>query len=123
MDLDICGFKNPRKWTRVVADQPDNLAATDIGNGLVKIRFDGNNPRNRVRYEIWRREGKAGPWLLICTVSKQSHIDEPENRGRYYEYKVRAVAASTESSFSNVGAIHTYARMQGIKDEAHPVVA
>jgi hypothetical protein len=96
----------------VVAKDPKKLSAADIGDGRVKIKFAGNNPRNSVGYEIWRREGKAGPWMLVCTIRKQSHVDKPANRGRYYEYKVRAVASSTLSHFSNVGAVNTYARME-----------
>ena len=112
VDLDICGFNSPRKWTRVVAKVPSKLAVTDIGNGLNKIKFAGNNARNSVGYEIWRREGKDGEWTLLITIRKQSHIDKLERPGRFYAYKVRAVASSTVSAFSNIGAVNTHARTQ-----------
>jgi hypothetical protein len=109
-DFDICGFSPRKKWSRVVARTPDKLSVRDRGYGVNEIRFEGNNPVNRVNYEIWRREGKSGPWAMVASIRKQKFIDEPENKNSYYEYKVRAAAATSVSAFSNLGAVNTDAR-------------
>jgi hypothetical protein len=110
-DFEVCGFSYRKKWTRVVAQEPDQLSVADIGNGINKIKFRGNNPPNRVNYEIFRRQGKSGEWRLLAATPKQSYTDVLENPDPYYEYKVRAKASSSTSGFSNTGAVNTHARM------------
>lgn len=117
-DFDVCGFSPRKKWSRVVARKPNKLSVTDRGYGVNEIRFEGNNPVNRVNYEIWRREGKSGPWAMVASIRKQKYIDHPENKNSYYEYKVRAAAATSVSAFSNLGAVNTDARR--IKPAAEP---
>jgi hypothetical protein len=59
-----------------------------------------------VQFEIWRRDGGLGEWLLLATTSKQSFTDSPVLPGRLYEYKVRARSATETSAFSGVASVY-----------------
>jgi hypothetical protein len=117
-DFDICGFSYRKKWTRVVAQQPDRLSVTDKGGGVNEIKYRGNNTPNSVNYEIHRRSGKNGEWALLTVVTKQSYVDTLDNPGTHYEYKVRAAASSNTSSFSGVGAVNTHMRLAKREDQS-----
>jgi len=103
---EICGFSFPRAKSPVVAAAPSRLAATGTSNGVNTVRFSGNNRNGTVTYEIWRRQGDEGPWGIITTTRRQSAIDTPVTPGQYYEYKVRAVAATSVSEFSNSAVVY-----------------
>ena len=77
-----------------------------MSNGVNKLRFDGNNGWSRIQYEIWRREGRSGSWMLLSTTSKQSFTDTPVVPGQFYEYKVRALAATAVSAFSGTAVVY-----------------
>lgn len=101
-EYDLCGFDFPKAPAgSYQAQDPTKLSAAGFSNGINRIRFSGNNQRGRVVYEVWRRQGDNGPWLLHGTTKKQSFTDSPVTPGQYYEYKVRAVAAKSISNFSN----------------------
>lgn len=103
---EICGFSFPLSKSPVVAAVPSRLAATGTSNGVNTVRFSGNNRNGTVTYEIWRRQGDEGPWGIITTTRRQSAIDTPVTPGQYYEYKVRAVAATSVSEFSNSAVVY-----------------
>lgn len=106
-EYDLCGFDFPATPVGTYeAQDPTELSATGSSNGVTKLRFSGNNKRNRVVYEVWRRQGDEGPWLLHGTTKKQSFLDSPVTPGQYYEYKVRAVAAKSVSNFSNPAVVY-----------------
>lgn len=88
------------------AQNPTNLSVFGYSNGINRGKFSGNNKRGRVVYEIWRRQGDTGGWLLHATTKKQSFTDTPVTPGQYYEYRVRAVAAKSVSHFSNPAVVY-----------------
>ena len=105
--FDLCGFTYPfGERTRVVPVAPTNLSAFGTSNGVNTGRFTGNNKHGSVQYEIWRREGDDGDWMLLKTTTKQSFSDAPVTPGQYYEYKVRARAASEVSAFSGTAVVY-----------------
>jgi hypothetical protein len=58
-------------------------------------------------YEIWRRQGDEGPGMMHMLSTKQKFEDNKGVvPGQYYEYKVRAAAAQTESNFSNSAVVY-----------------
>ncbi len=104
---DKAGFDYPDNTpTRYLAQDPDELSAFGYSNGVNKIRFNGNNKPGRVVYEIWRRHGDTVAWYLHGTTKRQRFTDIPVVPGQYYEYKVRAVAATSVSNFSNPAVVY-----------------
>ncbi len=99
-DLARFGFPSPGV-SKYIAQIPTDMAAVGFSNGTNTGSFRGNNNRNSIMYEIWRREGVDGVWLKHLLTRKQTFTDRGVTPGRYYEYRVRAVAAQTESVFSN----------------------
>lgn len=57
-------------------------------------------------YELWRLNGDTVPYGIIATLKKQSYLDIRVTPGEYYNYKVRAVAATNVSPFSNVAVVY-----------------
>jgi hypothetical protein len=105
--FDLCGFDYPFGLrSRVIPVAPTDLSAFGTSNGLNTGRFTGNNKPQSVQYEIWRREGDEGPWMLLKITGKQSFSDSPVTPGQYYEYKVRAKAATESSEFSGTAVVY-----------------
>ena len=77
------------------------MAAVGFSNGVNTGRFNGNNKNSLVAYEVWRREGDTGAWHIHILTKKQTFKDEGVTPGQFYEYRVRARAAQTNSDFSN----------------------
>jgi len=104
---DLCGFdfRSPAAGPYTAQD-PSELSATGFSNGVNRIKFKGNNRVNSVAFEIWRRQGDAGAWMLLATTTKQAFTDAPVTPGQLYEYKVRAKAAKTISHFSNSSVVY-----------------
>ena len=106
-EYDLCGFDFGAKASGpYVPIDPTELSAFGYSNGVNKVTFKGNNPSGSVVYEIWRRQGDDGPWMLISTTTKQSFTDTPVTPGQYYEYKARAVAAKSVSNFTNSAVVY-----------------
>ncbi len=100
-DYEILGFNFPKQGSRIIAQRPDQLTATATSYGVVFLKFRGNNKPGNVFYEIWRRQGDEGPWTPHLMTKRQRAQDSPVTPGQYYEYKVRAVAATNTSEFSD----------------------
>ena len=88
------------------AQVPSDLAVEGFSNQENRGRFRGNNASGTVVYEVWRREGDEGPWGLRMAVKKQSFTDAGVTPGQYYEYRVRAVAATNMSGWSNSAVVY-----------------
>ncbi len=105
--FDLCGFTYPfGPRVRVIPSAPTDLSVFGTSNGLNTGRFTGNNRPASVQYEVWRREGAEGEWMLRNTETKQSFSDWPVVPGQYYEYKVRAKAATEMSAFSGTAVVY-----------------
>ena len=94
---------NPRGT--YVAKTPSNIAVIGLSNIGNKGTFVGNNRTGAVVYEIWRREGRGGKWLLRMWTKTQEFIDREVTLGTNYEYRVCAVASKNRSEFSNTGSL------------------
>lgn len=105
-EYDLCGFDFPAEATTYQAQDPTDLSAFGFSNGINKLTFSGNNKASRVVYEIWRRQGDSGQWMLHAATKRQSYSDRPVTPGQYYEYKVRAVASKSVSNFSNSAVVY-----------------
>lgn len=103
---EACGFTFPSQRSKVIAYSPTKLIATGTSNGVNQIRFAGNNRNGSVSYEIWRRQGDEGDWGILISTRKQFAKDSPVTPGQYYEYKVRAVASTNVSDFSNTAVVY-----------------
>jgi hypothetical protein len=103
---EICGFTFPKTPGAVVANDPTELSGEGTSNGVNSLRWKGNNKPGNVVYEIWRLHGDTAPWTLHATTKKQFHQDTPVTPGQVYNYKVRAVAATNVSNYSNVAVIY-----------------
>jgi hypothetical protein len=104
-DLARLHFRKQRVGEYVALD-PTDIAVVGYSNGVIAGRFRGNNRTQSVTYEIWRREGLQGKWRSHILTTKQKFKDESVMPGRYYEYRVRAVAAKNTSGFSNVAVVY-----------------
>jgi hypothetical protein len=106
--FDLCDLEYPGtpRAKQYIAQDPTKMTVVGFSNGINKGTFQGNNPSNRVTYEIWRREGDSGAWHQHALTKRQSFTDKGITPGQYYEYRVRAVAAQTESNFSNSAAVY-----------------
>lgn len=103
----LAGFNAPGKAKRIyVAKKPSRLSVLGYSNVGNKGTFRGNNRNGAVTYEIWRREGKEGAWTLRMVASTGKFTDSEVIFGTRYEYKVRAVAAKSKSTFSNTASVH-----------------
>lgn len=103
---EACGFTFPKPPTTVLAEAPTDLAAAGTSNGVTRLQFNGNNKTGTVTYEMWRRHGDEGEWGVLGITKKQTYIDSPVTPGQIYEYKVRAIAATNTSHFSNSAVIY-----------------
>ena len=103
---EACGFTFPKPPTTILAEAPSDLAAAGTSNGVTRLQFNGNNRLGSVTYEMWRRAGDEGEWGVLGITKKQAYIDSPVTPGQFYEYKVRAVAATNTSHFSNSAVIY-----------------
>lgn len=104
---DICGFDYPlTQPVPYVPQDPTDLSAFGYSNGINRGRFTGNNRSGLVHYEIWRRQGDDGPWMLHSTAKRQTFTDTPVTPGQYYEYRVRVVASKSVSNFSNSAVVY-----------------
>ncbi len=104
--FELCGFSYPKLPGPVIAQTPTNLAASGSSNGVNRLTFKGNNRVGTVIYEMWRLNGDTAPWGIIGTTRRQVYIDTPVVPGEYYNYKVRAVAATNTSEFSNIVVVY-----------------
>lgn len=104
--FELCGFTYPKKPGPVIAQAPTNLSASGSSNGVNRLTFNGNNKLGTVVYEMWRLNGDTAPWGIIGTTRRQAYYDTPVVPGEYYNYKVRAVAATNTSDFSNVAVVY-----------------
>lgn len=104
-DLARLHFRKPSVGEYIALD-PTDLAVVGFSNGVITGRFRGNNRTQSIMYEIWRREGRQGKWRSHILTTKQKFKDESVMPGRYYEYRVRAVAAGNTSDFSNVAVVY-----------------
>jgi|ERR1035437_476520 hypothetical protein len=104
---ELCGF-DPRvnPVSRYVPQNPTDLSVSMLSSGLIKGKFAGNNKKNRVFYEVWRRENAIGEWIYHIATRKRSFIEILATPGQHYEYKVRAVAAASVSNFSNTAIVN-----------------
>ncbi len=105
-DFEICGFSYRKNAAPIIAQDPTDLAASGTSNGVNRLRFRGNNPSGSVNYEVWRREGDTAPWAFLLFTGKQQFSDAPVVPGQYYEYKVRAVAKTNTSYWSNSAVVY-----------------
>lgn len=103
---EVCGFTFPKVRSTVVANDPSDLAGEGRSNGVNYLKWNGNNRTGTVVYEIWRRYGDGLPFVLHGTTRKQVYQDSPVQPGGEYTYKVRAVAATNTSNFSNTALIY-----------------
>jgi len=105
--FDMCSLNYPATRVKVyIAQDPTELSAVGFSNGVNKGKFRGNNTGSSIVYEVWRREGDEGPWMKHLLTRKQSFTDTGVTPGQYYEYKVRALAAQTESQYSNSAVVY-----------------
>ena len=102
----LAGFNVTRKAAHIyVAKKPSRLSVIGYSNVGNKGTFNGNNRSGAVVYEIWRREGKDGEWMLATQTRNGKFTDHQVRFGARYEYRVRAVAAKSTSAFSNTASV------------------
>ncbi len=105
--FDICGYDFPQTPSAVYTpNKPSDLAVVGFSDGTNVGRFNGNNNGAKVHFQIWRREGKTAPWTFEGQTMKQRFVDLPVVPGKYYEYRVRAVAAQAISNYSNTAVVY-----------------
>jgi hypothetical protein len=104
---DLCGFDIPEgRRSEYVAEMPTALTVSEFYKGVVKGRFKGNNKSGSVLYEIHRKTGNDGPWVLHMAVGVPSFVDEDVALGVFYGYRVRARSAKNLSMFSNMAVVN-----------------
>lgn len=105
---DICGFNFPQPPSTIIANDPTELSGQGFSNGVNRLVWKGNNKPGNVVYEVWRRYSDSDtiPYVIIGTTRRQVFVDTPVVPGEYYRYKVRAVAATNTSNFSNIAVVY-----------------
>lgn len=106
-EYDLCNLDFPdTSRSRYIAEDPTDLSVTGFSNGINKGKFAGNNTNGNVMYHVWRRKGDEGPWEAHILTKKQRFVDEGVTPGQYYEYRVRAVASTSVSAWSNSAVVY-----------------
>lgn len=106
--FDLCGFLYPfaARVAYGAPVAPSDLSAFGLSTGVNFVKFKGNNPSGYVTYEVWRRAGDDGPWLLHGTSTRQQFTDNGVTPGQYYEYKCRAKSKTDVSAFSGTAVVY-----------------
>lgn len=105
---ELCGLDySDGSRSTYVAQTPTKISVEGFSNGVNKGRFTGNNRSGSINYEIFRRKGKDGDWMLHMTTSNPKFVDEEVTPGQYYEYKVRAKASKNTSQWSNTAVVYS----------------
>ena len=84
---------------------PTELVAK-ASTGLNTLTWNGKNAAGAVTYEIWRLNGDTLPFAVLARVSEPVFEDRSVTAGEYYIYKVRAVAGTAVSEFSNDAVVY-----------------
>jgi hypothetical protein len=97
-------------WSPVVntPSVPQNLTATQGATGEIQLNWDAVSRNELASYEIYRRDlgGFTTPTVVDLTdnkisVSPSNHLDSSLTSGSYFNYAVRAVNLSDNSSLSS----------------------
>lgn len=77
---------------------PSNLTATVNSNTSVELGWVDNS-LNETGFEIWRKVGSTGQWLILSTVTQnvKKYTDNAVSPNIQYYYKVRAYAGSSDN--------------------------
>ncbi len=92
------GFKPPANPSRVTPNRPTALNATGQSNDINILKFKGNNTPGSVNYILEAHSGEEIGWFIIGTTTKRTFTHKGVLPGQAYLYRVRAQAASGESS-------------------------
>ncbi len=87
-----------------VPNPPTNFSAVpNYGSGTVQIQLAwADNSAIETGYEIQRRVGTAGPWVVIQTTAANvtTYNDAAINTSNEYFYQIRALGAAGNSAFA-----------------------
>ncbi|SEW50321.1 fibronectin type III domain-containing protein [Chitinophaga arvensicola] len=89
---------------------PNNLNAVGISKSAIKLTWT-DRASNETGYEVWRSLTYDGTYTLVTTTAANvtTYQDNSLNKNTTYYYKVRAVASSIYSDYSNTTNAATYA--------------
>lgn len=105
--FELAGFDFPDTTrSTYVAQTPSDLAVVGFSNGVNEGKFKGNNKSGSVTYQIFRRQGDDGDWMMVDSVPAPKFTDEGITPGQYYEYRVRAKASKNTSQWSNSAVVY-----------------
>ncbi len=85
---------------------PSNLVATDVDDTQIQLTWTSNS-NNETGFEVERSANGSTGWTLIATTGigeaefRDGNLNASLTPGTTYYYRVRAVNASGNSSYSN----------------------
>ena len=105
------------EWTNtatVAADQADPVSGNNTATQTTRIRtgapggltcfadpagvhLDWNDVAQATSYNVYRRTGTSGAFVLLASTTASSHTDATAAVGQSYQYQVTAVSAGGES--------------------------
>lgn len=91
----------------VFPDAPTNLSASLNGLGAVTLRWDKNGNKPGTSYILEFREGTAGPYQFLASVTRAKYVDLGRTPGVEGQYRVHAVRTGRSSGFSLPATIYS----------------
>ena len=102
--LFLCGYVGALGQQNATTEAPTALRLVIVPDGFkLSWQRSPQDPGAVTGYEIVRSDLASGPFIKVATVKKgvSEHIDTTASREIIYYYKVRAVAGSRYSPYSN----------------------
>jgi hypothetical protein len=89
--------------SRVLPSPPFNVSLIIIDTSKINISWQDKSPLV-TGYEIWRKAGEDGEFLLLLTASPEARNANDENlqRGITYYYKIRTISENGISDYSTI---------------------
>ena len=81
-------------------EQPKVTGSNAAASGKVKLTWDKVD--NAEKYEVYRATSKSGKYTLMKTTTGTSYTNTSATVGKTYYYKVRAVAGTIKSDYSEI---------------------
>lgn len=102
-----CKWNDDASGSSGVLYAPFNLEAQAESYSSISLTWDDDNT-NALGFIIFRREGKAGKYIMVEQTYYEEYLDEDLSSNTTYYYYVKAYNNSNRSPPSNIARDHTY---------------
>lgn len=85
--------------TRIVTAPPSGLTCAANPSG---VQLDWNSVAQATGYNVYRRTGSSGDFVLLASTTASEHLDSTAAVGQSYQYRVTSLSATGESAPSEI---------------------